>query len=97
METKTTSGKEVNPVDRRGWIGLNHQLVYTLRIMGADQDETGRVKIFGDAPISFMGMTGENAEVVVSAACECTIDGRRQSVAYLMAQTSYGSAVTVIG
>jgi hypothetical protein len=76
-----------------GWIGMAHQLEYTLRSMGADTDEDGRILITGSAPVSFMGM-GE--EMVIDDECMYLVNGQKASVAIAMKQTSYGVPVNVL-
>jgi hypothetical protein len=72
-----------------GWIGMAHQLEYTLRSMGADTDEDGRILITGSAPVSFMGM-------VIDDECMYLVNGQKASVAIAMKQTSYGVPVNVL-
>lgn len=79
-----------------GWIGVNSQMMYALRVVGADRDEDGRFLIYGDMPVNFLGLGGDNAEVVVSDAVEYSVNGKRACLAGLMNSTSYGSKVTVI-
>ena len=76
-----------------GWIGPTHQLLYTLKIMGADQDEDGNFLIYNSEPVSFLGL-GE--EIVVDDDCCYSVDGQKASLAGAMASTSYGSQVNVI-
>ena len=77
-----------------GWIGDNSQMLYALRIAGADTDKDGKVYIYGEAPAHFMGI---GSEVVVPDGCMYSIDGQQHSVVGLMSATSYGSAVHVFG
>jgi hypothetical protein len=79
-----------------GWIGTMSQLAHVLRTYGADQDEEGKFKIFTQAPATFLGLDGPDAEVVVPCDCECEIRGQRCNVAGLLYSTSYGMKITVI-
>ena len=81
-----------------GWMGTNGELRHVLRVFGAERDEQGRFLIVGDMPATFLGMGGENADVVVSDDVKCLIGGQEVSVAHLCNQTSYGVRnITVIG
>lgn len=75
----------------KGWIGEPEQLLHVLHTVGADRDEKGSFLVFGEPVIS--GLTGD---VVVPAGAECSIRGRRVNIAALLADTSYGTKVTVI-
>ena len=75
-----------------GWIGNVQELAHTLRSMGAEVDEEGRVKISGDAA-TFMGV---GPEVVIGDEAYCIIDGQRVYIAEIMGGTSYGQGATVI-
>lgn len=79
-----------------GWIGIKRQVMYALRIAKADRDEDGRFLIYGDTPCFFLGMDGDDAEVVVSDRVEYSVNGERASLAGLLSSTSYGSKVHVI-
>jgi len=76
-----------------GWIGPARQLRYALEMTGADKDAGGKFKVYNSAPCSFMGL-GE--ECVIDDECCYTVNGKKVSIAGLMASTSYGTQVTVI-
>jgi len=80
-----------------GWIGIQSQLMHTLDTFGVDRDENGKIKWYGTPPSCFLGIGGDNAEVVVGDDAEVEINGQRRPVSGLLAQTSYGTNVTVIG
>lgn len=81
-----------------GWMGTNGQLLHVLRTFRADTDDQGRFLIVGEMPATFLGIGGENSEVVVSDEVKCLIGGQEVSVAHLCNQTSYGVRnITVIG
>ncbi len=79
-----------------GWIGTMITLKYALETFGADRDEQGRFPIQGEPPVTFMGCSGDDAELVVSAKTLCLIRGHPVSVAALLGSTSYGHKVHVI-
>ena len=56
-----------------GWIGTSKQLEYTLDIMGADRNEDGKFLIYGEEPVSFLGL-GE--EFVVSDVTMYSVNGK---------------------
>jgi hypothetical protein len=74
-----------------GWIGDPDQLLYVLRLAGADTDADGKFLIYGEPVIT--GLTGE---VVVPAGADYSVQGRRAKLAALLASTSYGLKITVI-
>ena len=74
-----------------GWIGMPENVLYVLRVAGADQDEDGNFLIFGEPVIT--GLTGD---VVVPAEAEYSLGGKRANLASLLRSTSYGVSVTVI-
>ena len=76
-----------------GWIGNSNELSYTLQVMGADKDETGRFKIYNSAPVSFMGC---DDETVVDDDCCYSVNGKKASLAGALNSTSYGLKVKVI-
>lgn len=94
-----------NPVDVRssrtryapdGWLGTLGQLRYALDTFGADRDEDGKTKWWGEPPVSFMGMDDDQTDVVVHPSAEVEIMGQRNPVVGLLGATSYGRRVTVI-
>jgi hypothetical protein len=83
--------------DHAGWIGINRQMLHFLRVVGADRDkETGRFLVAGSI-VSFLGLTGEDAEIVVGADAKYFIDGQPCGLAAGLHSTSYGMKVQVIG
>lgn len=76
-----------------GWIGSSSELLHCLRTMGAEEDEKGNIKIYGESPSSFMGC---GDECVVSPKVMCKINGRMVQVCELLRNTSYGLDVVVI-
>lgn len=81
-----------------GWIGVARQMLHYLSTVGADRDEEGRFLVRPPGSVSsFMGMEGENAEVVVSGEACYRVGGERWcNLAAGLATTSYGLKVTVI-
>lgn len=80
-----------------GWAGVMRHVLHYLRTVGADQDEEGNFLIGGPGVMSFMGMSGENAEVVVPAETVYFVNGRQAPLAAGLNATSYGlRGVTVI-
>ena len=75
----------------QGWIGDPEQLLHVLRTVGADRDGEGNFLVFGEAPI-----TGLDGDVVVPGGTEYAVGGKRQNLAALLRDTSYGTSVTVI-
>lgn len=75
----------------KGWIGDPEQLLHVLRTVGADRDAEGNFLVFGEPVIA--GLTGD---VVVPAGAEYSVGGKRANIAALLADTSYGTQVTVI-
>ena len=83
--------------DYAGWIGINRQMLHFLRVVSADRDkETGRFLVAGSI-ISFLGLTGENAEIVVGADAKYFVNGQPCGLAAGLHSTSYGMKVQVIG
>lgn len=68
-----------------GWMGKS-ELVYTLKSMGADLDDNGQIKLFGEPPC--VGFGGN--EVMVPDGCEYEVNRQRRNVAHSMNATSYG-------
>ena len=79
-----------------GWMGTWGLVLHTLNTFGVDRNEAGEICWWGDPPAFFMGVSEENAEVVVSARAEVAIGGRRVPVIGLLGQTSYGMKSVVI-
>lgn len=80
-----------------GWMGRVGQVLHTLRVYGADQDEEGKFLVSSGGVSTFMGMQGEDADCVVSASALYRKDGQWCSLAQALNSTSYGLKVTVIG
>jgi len=81
-----------------GWIGTMGQVKHYLAVVGAERDEHGAYLIRGGTVVTFMGLTGDTAEAVVSDAAEYSVGGGRwANLAAGLASTSYGMSVTVVG
>ena len=77
-----------------GWIGPSSQLLYALKIFGADRDEEGRYNVAGSIS-SFMGM---GDETLVGDDAVFFIAGKPSNLAGALGTTSYGiKGVHVIG
>ena len=76
-----------------GWIGSSKQMLYVMEHFGADKDEDGNFLVYGEEPVSFLGL-GE--EYVVSDKVEYSVNNKRFSLAAALGQTSYGMKVKVI-
>lgn len=79
-----------------GWSGVMRSVMHYLSTLGADRDEEGRFLIGGSGVISFMGMGGENADVVVPADTVFFRYGKKVPLAAGLRSTSMGLAVNVI-
>ena len=80
-----------------GWIGTMREVLHFLGTMGADRDDQGRFLIYGEGGVaSFMGVGGENSDVVIPADTQYSRNGSRIGLAFGLSQTSYGLRVTVI-
>ena len=77
-----------------GWIGSTEQVEHYLAVVGADKDADGKFKIYGGAPVSFMG-AGD--ELCLNGEEEYSVDGHRCNLAAGLRSTSYGVGVKVIG
>ena len=75
----------------QGWFGSKTQLDYVLASANADRDEDGKFLITGGVAV---GLGGQDV-CVAEDAC-CLIAGKPQSIAALLAATSYGTSVLVI-
>ena len=64
-----------------------------LAVVGADQDSDGNFQIYGAPCISG---AYDKSEIVVPAAAEYSVGGRRCNLAAGLAGTSYGLSVVVI-
>jgi len=75
-----------------GWLGHPDQLLYVLGTVGADKDEKGNFLIYGEPVVK-----GLDGDLLVPAAAEYSVGGKRANLASLMSSTSYGvRGVTVI-
>lgn len=79
----------------RGWTGINRQLLHYLRIVGADRDEEGKFLVAGSI-VTFMGIGGEDADVVVGGDAVYFMQGQPCNLAAGLKTTSYGMGVIVI-
>jgi hypothetical protein len=83
-----------------GWIGIMRQLLYYLSVVGADRDADGKYVVGGSITsiTTFMGMGGEDAEVVVGEDAFYTVGGgaRKVNLAAGLRSTSMGLGVKVI-
>jgi hypothetical protein len=77
-----------------GWIGTKGQLLHYLAVVGADRDEKGDFKVDG-AISTFMGLQGDDADVVVAADAVYLVGGERKALAAGLSSTSYGLAIKV--
>jgi hypothetical protein len=78
-----------------GWIGVMRQLTYYLSVVNCDRDEHGKFCVDGSIT-TFMGMDGENAEVVVGGDAVYYVDRKPKNLAAGLKGTSYGMGVKVI-
>jgi hypothetical protein len=85
----------MNTTENAGWFGRMGQVLHLLRTVGADTDEDGKFLIRGTVS-SFMGLGGENADVVVGADAKFLRNGLECSLPLALRGTSYGMSVTVI-
>ena len=75
-----------------GWIGTNDELQRALQAAGADRDENGKFLVYGDPPVSFLGL-GE--ELLVPDGAMVSIQGEKRNLANLLV-TAGGMEVHVI-
>ena len=81
--------------DRRGWVGTMREMKWYLHVVNADRDEEGKYLVSGNIA-SFMGMEGENVEVVVGPDACYYVGGHRAGLAAALGSTSYGCRPIVI-
>ena len=80
-----------------GWIGTTGQMLHYLATVKADRDEVGSFFIRPHGSIStFMGLTGDDAECVVSGSAEYRLGDRWSNLSAGLRTTSYGMPVQVI-
>lgn len=77
-----------------GWTGTMRAVLHYLGIVGADRGEDGGYLVRGEV-LSFMGVGGPDAEVVVTDGTVYFVDGRACNLAAGLASTSGGVAVAV--
>lgn len=75
-----------------GWIGDLEQLEYYLSVVGADKDDEGKFKIWGQVTIGIGGR-----EAVVHGNAEYAVNDHRCNLAAGLRSTSYGLGVKVFG
>lgn len=75
-----------------GWIGSKDELQNALKVAGADRDEEGKFLVYGDPPVSFLGL-GE--ELLVPDGAMVSIQGEKKNLANLLAAAG-GMKVHVI-
>lgn len=81
---------------RRGWIGRNSQVKHYLKIVGADRDDQGRFLVSEPGVASFLGMAGDDVDVVISTDVKFYVRGHERGLASGLRSTSYGLGVYVI-
>jgi len=79
----------------RGWSGTMSQVLHYLRTVGADCDEENKFIVEGEV-VSFLGLGGENADVVVPPNARYFINGQPKALAAGLGTTSYGIRPIVI-
>jgi formylmethanofuran dehydrogenase subunit C len=94
-ETKMRGMASASRTAGDGWIGIMRQLLYYLEVIGADRDESGKFLVRGSV-CSFLGLGGEDAEVVVGGDAEYFVGGAAKNLAAGLRSTSYGLGVRVI-
>jgi hypothetical protein len=72
-----------------GWIGVMRELLHYLSVVGADRDDAGNFLVRGSI-CSFLGLGGEDAEVVVGGDAEYFVGGAARNLAAGLRSTSYG-------
>lgn len=83
----------------KGWFGNRSQLLHFLRTVGADTDDEGNFLIGGPpeaAPVSFMGSSNPNTDVVIPGEAVYFKSGQASNLANGLGATSYGMSITVI-
>ena len=88
----------------QGWSGTNSAVLNYLRVVGADRDDKDEVGdragpfiIGGEGGIlSFLGMTGPNADVVIPSDTVYYINAKPVNLALGLSRTSHGLSVYVI-
>jgi hypothetical protein len=77
-----------NPITG-GWFGIMSHVLHVLRVVGADTDEQGQFLVRGTIA-TFMGLAGENADVVVGPDAQYRYRDQWCGLASAMNATSYG-------
>lgn len=75
----------------RGWMGEESELMHTLAIFRADQDEDGKFLIYEEPVVK-----GLDGSIVVHQRCEYSVGGQRRNFASALNSTSYGLGVVVL-
>jgi hypothetical protein len=79
----------------QGWIGVMREVLHYLSVVGADRDDAGKFLVRGRI-CSFLGLGGDDAEVVVGGDAEYFVGGAARNLAAGLYSTSYGLGVRVI-
>ena len=77
-----------------GWIGPCRQVLYYLKVVGADQDTDGWPIVTGGVAL-FLGIDDENNDVVVAGDAQYFVGSRPCNLAAGLRSTSYGLGVKV--
>ena len=78
-----------------GWTGAMSGVLNYLRVVGADRHPDGQFLISDDV-VTFLGLSGDNADTVVGPEACYFVDGRPAPLAAGLRSTSSGVAVHVI-
>jgi len=82
-------------MENQGWIGIVREVKHALTTVGADKDENGLFLVTGTLA-TFLGLSGDDAEIVIGADAKYYVNGEPCSLVALMRSTSYGLGITVI-
>ena len=72
------------------------EVLHYLRTVQADQDGEGRFLIAGSGVVSFLGVGGNKADVVIDGDSAFFVKGKSRGLAAGLRGTSYGTGVHVI-
>ena len=78
-----------------GWTGVMSNVLHYLHVVSADRDDDGQFLVHGDI-VTFLGMSGENAETLVGSNATYFVDGYPAPLAAGLRTTSYGTAAHII-
>ena len=78
-----------------GWLGIMRNVLYALSTVNSDKDKEGKYLVSGSIA-SFLGISGEDAEVLIDDSAQYYIEGKPYSLVGLMRSTSYGISCKVI-